>query len=48
MLYTVAFLQETLGLKESALVCLAGAGIPMALLAHIVKRDKRGNDVDGS
>jgi len=40
LLYTVMFHRETMVDKESALVCLAGAGIPMALLAYILKRDK--------
>ena len=40
LLYTGIFHRETMYGKESALVCWAGAGIPMALLAYILKRDK--------
>ncbi|SRR6266478_9396994 len=40
LLYTAIFHRETMYDKESALVCLAGAGIPMAVLAYILKRDK--------
>lgn len=40
MLYTGVFHRESMDLKESGLVCMAGAGIPMALLAYILKRDK--------
>ena len=49
LLYTVAFHRETMGMKESGLVCLDGAGIPMALLAYILKRDRKvtNENVDG-
>lgn len=40
LLYTGIFQRETMYGKESALVCWAGAGIPMALLAYILRRDK--------
>jgi hypothetical protein len=40
LLYTGIFQRETMYDTESALVCWAGAGIPTALLAYILKRDK--------
>jgi hypothetical protein len=40
LLYTGIFHREMMYDKESALVCLAGAGVPMALLAYVLKRDK--------
>ena len=44
LLYTLGFHRETMGLKESGLVCLVGAGIPMALLAYILRRDNSVTD----
>ena len=40
LLYTGVFHRVTMYDKESALVCMAGAGIPMAVLAYIQKKDK--------
>jgi nitrate/nitrite transporter NarK len=40
LLYAAIFHRETMYDKESALVCLAGAGIPMVVLAYILKKDK--------
>ena len=41
VLYTTIFQKENMENAESALACLAGAGPAMALLAYLLKRDKR-------
>ncbi len=49
VLYTGVLHRDMLYNKETVLACLAGAGIPMALLAYILRRDKSVTDekVDG-
>jgi hypothetical protein len=47
VLYTGISHRTTLHGKESVLVCLVGAGLPLALLATVLKRDKEPPKTDG-